>query len=939
MTTNVPVFERDREIAAIGAAVELATQGQGSLVVVKAGAGFGKTRLLEEARDHLVGGEIATSFATAREIDRDLPFGLVRELFGPLLEGSGVVRDSAVFEGMASLSRPVFDSDPVENTSLDGEIHGLYWLISNLSEERTFALFVDDIQWADEQSARWLAHLSARVGDLPVALIVAARTGEPELDQNPLSSTLDLARTNLTPEPLSAEAVQLVMASHLNLEIPESFAKECRDATGGNAFLVTQLSTALESSGVRPADADVEEIAAYSPATLSRRLIRRINREGPHAMALVEALEILGDETPVAQLFELAGVGPAEGASLLDRLDRLDLIEAGSRPRFSHSMVREAVRQEIGPTRRVVKHREAIRIRVAAGDPSEKVAPHLLIAHPDDRDSGVGILVAAAAAANGRGAPTTASELLDRAVEIAGDQTDQDLRLARARAHARANNGEAAGLLLAEAEAIEDSKLSFSLKLEAARVFYSAGAWNEAIDLLQSCILEMAEIDPELSLVASSNLVGILLFVPATDRTALKEHGLAEPYPGDTPGERAMLAARAAQLMMDVEGSAEDAADTARRAWSGGKLLEDEGPGGIAWSYATGALAAADCYKEGEELLSRVLGVARLASSSHTFASASYCRACPRLFRGAIKASLADAEAAVATHEDGWEIFYPLSLVVAARCRIELGQADLAGQTLSLIAGESQSLDTLMSMTWDLAHCDLALEAGDILSAGRLLEKIQSEAGGHRSPFALSDVNSTAATLERMKGRDAAAQELLFEQLDLVLPWGAPRLIGSTLRDLGLTVRGETGLGHTEEAVATLRDTEVLLGLGYALNAHGVLLRETGRTADAEEAQFEALGIGAECGSVRLESRTRAELGLLGRRPRRIRRTGVAALTASEERVAKRAAAGMTNREIGQELFVSVKTVEKHLANTYSKLRIPSRRELAAALSDGQRTG
>jgi DNA-binding NarL/FixJ family response regulator len=98
-----------------------------------------------------------------------------------------------------------------------------------------------------------------------------------------------------------------------------------------------------------------------------------------------------------------------------------------------------------------------------------------------------------------------------------------------------------------------------------------------------------------------------------------------------------------------------------------------------------------------------------------------------------------------------------------------------------------------------------------------------------------------------------------------------------------------------------------------------------------------ALDLADRCGALVIAQRAREELLAAGGRPRRSRIGGVEALTASESRVARRAACGRTNREIAQELFVTVKAVEKHLASAYRKLGIQGRGELADML--GETTG
>jgi DNA-binding NarL/FixJ family response regulator len=96
----------------------------------------------------------------------------------------------------------------------------------------------------------------------------------------------------------------------------------------------------------------------------------------------------------------------------------------------------------------------------------------------------------------------------------------------------------------------------------------------------------------------------------------------------------------------------------------------------------------------------------------------------------------------------------------------------------------------------------------------------------------------------------------------------------------------------------------------------------------------EGLKLARQCGGVRLARRAQQELQATGETVRRYAPVGVESLTPSERRVAEMAAAGMTNRQIAQSLFVTVKTVEAHLSAAYDKLDIASRNDLAAALPD-----
>ena len=108
--------------------------------------------------------------------------------------------------------------------------------------------------------------------------------------------------------------------------------------------------------------------------------------------------------------------------------------------------------------------------------------------------------------------------------------------------------------------------------------------------------------------------------------------------------------------------------------------------------------------------------------------------------------------------------------------------------------------------------------------------------------------------------------------------------------------------------------------------------RLTRKPTEAREPLQRALELARACGATALAERVRTELQATGARPRREALSGVGSLTPSERRVADLAAAGATNREIAQELFVTPKTVEVHLSNTYRKLEIRGRRELVGAL-------
>jgi DNA-binding CsgD family transcriptional regulator len=145
-------------------------------------------------------------------------------------------------------------------------------------------------------------------------------------------------------------------------------------------------------------------------------------------------------------------------------------------------------------------------------------------------------------------------------------------------------------------------------------------------------------------------------------------------------------------------------------------------------------------------------------------------------------------------------------------------------------------------------------------------------------------------------------------------------------------------LADLEAAHALLHGTPWRLEAARVRLDLGAALRREGRRRAAREHLEAAMDGAHACGAAGLAARAAEELRALGARPRRHAVTGRDALTASERRVAALAAAGRTNREAAQELFVTVATVETHLRRAYRKLGIAGREELPAALAGSERT-
>jgi DNA-binding CsgD family transcriptional regulator len=189
------------------------------------------------------------------------------------------------------------------------------------------------------------------------------------------------------------------------------------------------------------------------------------------------------------------------------------------------------------------------------------------------------------------------------------------------------------------------------------------------------------------------------------------------------------------------------------------------------------------------------------------------------------------------------------------------------------------------------------------------------------------------ADVHRSKGEREEALRLAREDLEIARRYGAARPLGIAQRTLG-AAGGEEGIALLQESVKTLAASGALLEQARALVELGSSLRRERRQREAREPLSEGMALARRCGGVALAERAYEELRATGARPRKILRSGVEALTPSEGRVARMAADGMANREIAQQLFVTVRTVETHLHNAFRKLDVDSREKLAGALTD-----
>jgi ATP/maltotriose-dependent transcriptional regulator MalT len=205
---------------------------------------------------------------------------------------------------------------------------------------------------------------------------------------------------------------------------------------------------------------------------------------------------------------------------------------------------------------------------------------------------------------------------------------------------------------------------------------------------------------------------------------------------------------------------------------------------------------------------------------------------------------------------------------------------------------------------------------------------------GHTNPAASYPAWRSLAALEHHAlGETDEALALAREEVELARAWGVASTLGRALRINGLVEGGDGGMELLREAISVLAPSPARLEHAYALAELGSALRRANHRAEAREPLGEALDFAQRAGAVPLAEQAHEELIATGARPRRVVRSGAASLTPSERRIAAMAAEGLSNREIAQALFVTLRTVEMHLSNVFRKLQISSRTQVAVALA------
>jgi DNA-binding CsgD family transcriptional regulator/Flp pilus assembly protein TadD len=935
-TDRTVLLEREADLARLTATVEGVRSGSGAVVVLEGPAGIGKTRLLEATRAIAATAGLAVLSARPGELEQELGWAMVRELFEPRLKALSVEERDGVLSGAARLALPALghldEATPIGGTDgLAAALHGLYWVTANLSELGPLLIAVDDAHWADEPSRRWLAYMAARVEDLPVVLAVTARPAEPGATPDLVGALAGRGATVvLRPAPLTPDAATACIRDALGERAETGFCRACVDVTGGNPFLLLELLGELVRTGVVPVDVNAEQVRQASPESIGRAALGRIGRLGPDALRLAAALAVLGTGTQLRHAALLSGLDEQAAARAADQLAEADVLGGGLPLDFIHPLVRTAVYERQPMAQLALRHGQAARLLAAAGSQDDAIAPHLLAVEPTGDPELVARLRHAAELVLARGAPSVAATYLRRALAEPPAATERST-LTHRLGHAETAAMEATGLDTLERalDLCDDPAEHATIAIEFARSARMVGDFPRATRALERAA---GGLEPGAPLATSvdGELIGVAMTDLATSADALQRLArYLDPAVLGRLRDAGVLANLGLAGLSAATVPRAACVDLARRAVTA--MAPDEAD--ISTIDTVGSvLMFCDEFDDARALWEKLIARARATGSALTYGFGICSRAMLANCVGDVAEAEEDARTAVAIFAE-WGTRTAPHEVVLCEALIDRGALHEADERLGSDAAEE------LDGSWD--KTDLLYTRGRLrLAQGRPQEALADlrvcgrrlASVGARNPTVLPWRSLGARALAQL-GQHDEAHELAEEELELARSFGAARALGVSLCALGTVEGGEAGLELLGEAVDVLSGSDARGEHAHALCDLGAALRRSGRRADARAPLRQALDLATRTGASLLADRARDELVAAGARPRRDRIEGRDALTASERRVATLAKDGLSNPEIAQSLFVTRRTVETHLTHIYRKLDIASRADLAAALA------
>jgi len=912
------VVGRARELGKLSRFLDAAVAGP-SMLVLEGEPGIGKTTLWQACVDAAGERSYCTLVCRPAEAEAKLGYAALADLLETVPEET--------FAGLADPQRRALDiallrvEPQGERADRRTVSVALLNVLRSLAEVMPVLVAIDDAQWLDTPSSQAVAFALRRLDQEPVGVVFSMRSGATSTPSF-FGGKPEMRVERLNVGPLPPDELGRVVAGHLGLQLSRAASMRVHRASGGNPFYAIEIARGL------PRDNPIAGEHLAVPPSLRALVAERVTRlpDSTRRALLVAAALSTPDVATIA-----AATGRRDGRSAAlarAEADGVIRVDAGV-VTFAHPLLAASVYGEASPPQRREAHRRIARV---VEDPEER-AKHLALAAGGPNEEGARVLDDAAQRASTRGAPDEAAMFAESAVRLTPPaQVDDRWRrqVDAARYHELEGESGRARELLDEVVAMAPGGVTRGWALHRlARVTNSASAARA----LQDRAREDAAGDPRLLAAVERALAeqAMLELEPAEAARHARAQLEFATRSGDD-GLRALALTESARVEFllghGISSAAVDEAialecfcpatpilglPTLDYAWllhcdgqwaAAGRLYEEllararahgdePSVSGLLGLLSDLALLEAD-YDTAMRQAELAYDVARRVEPTFLQAYAALRIALAAAHRGSVEHARAAAAEATAVYEEREALdgrgaaAWPLVFLELSLGRPEAAIAHAAPFVRPLVECGVVEPMYILAFLPDLIEALVA--TGDLDQAADLTDALERRGRATDRAWALATAGRSRGLLEAAQGR-----------------------LGNALEEL------EHALAEHDRFVMPFERARTML-------VRGVVQRRAKQRRAARTSLSQALSVFDELGAPLWADRARAELARIGGR------ASGDELTPTEAQVAARAAAGETNREIADALFMSVKTVEANLSRVYRKLDISSRRQLNETL-------
>ena len=895
---------RDAETAVIDQLLDGARAGESGALVVRGEPGIGKTALLEYAIDSAPEMRLLRAVGVQSEIE--LAFAGLHQFCAPMLDRLDRLPNPQ--RQALSVAFGISDGDAPDRFVVGLAALGL---LSDAAEEQPLLCAVDDAQWLDEESALTLAFVARRLLAESVAIAFVMRKRSEVFSGLP----------ELVLAGLDAEDARSLLASGIPGLVDGQVLDRIVAETRGNPLALLELPRGLSAVELAGGFGVPDHLPLA--ARIEQSFLRRLEslRGETRRLLLAAAAEPVGDVALLWRAAERLGLGP----DAAEPAQTAGLIELGGRVRLRHPLVRSAIYGAAAvPDRREV-HRALAEATDPAADPDRRTW-HLAQAVGGPDEEVASELERSADRAQGRGGVAAVAAFLERAAELTPDPARRGARaLAAAQAKLDAGAPEAAQALLATADITPLDELQRArLQRLRGQIAFASSHGSEAAPLLLAAARRLEPLDDALARETYLEAFSAAMLAGRAGGS----HGaeVAQAARRLPPPHRSrmgdLLLDSLTAAFADGYAAARPIRQRAVRAFRSENLTVEEG---LRWLWIASSEAAKLWDDESWSILSaRHVDMARAAGALSVLPLTLNSRAVAHVFAGELDAAASlVAELDAVQQATGTTLAPYAALGLAAWRGREQEVGDLLEATLDEAVARGEGAAGLVAH-W--ARAVLANGLGrydEAVSAARKAAEHQ-----HDSAPAYWSLSELVEAATRSGQPELAADA--FARLEPITRVGdTDWALGVQARAHALLSDGDAAERLYREAIERLGRTSLRGELGRARLLHGEWLRRENRRVDAREQLRAAHEMFSDIGAGGFAERARRELQATGETARRRTEEARGVLTPQEAQIARLARDGLSNPEIGAQLFISPRTVQYHLHKVFVKLDIISRKQLS----------